>query len=396
MTPELALSWQLGPNFGWGLFGIQIAIQLKLAGRANPILLSRMLPYLGDPIERGILDTIWAHNRGPIQRLHDSRPPGDSVRLQVPLLNALGNNGQRQFVHPDLAYEGTVNHGLVFLENPLITETAFERYDRFDTLTAGSTWAADVLRDRGIPRTGVCIQGVDPALFHPAPAREILRDRFVIFSGGKLEFRKGQDIVIEAVTRFRERHPETLLICLWGNPWLGGSFLKLLDKSPYHPRMLDYVGETKIDWAGMFQSVGLGPDQAKLYETLEHRVLPIVMRDADVALFPNRCEGGTNMMAMQAMACGIPSILSANSGHLDIIEDGACLPLDHQRPVTVDHPEISTDGWGESDVDEIIEALELVYQDRARAREIGAAGAEVMSRYTWRAQIDQLASMIGV
>ena len=102
------------------------------------------------------------------------------------------------------------------------------------------------------------------------------------------------------------------------------------------------------------------------------------------------------MMAMQAMACGVPCVLSANSGHLDIIEDGACIPLVEQRPVILDEPEISTEGWGESDVDEVVAALEVIYQDRQKARAIGDAGADLMARYTWQAQIDQLASMIGL
>ena len=120
------------------------------------------------------------------------------------------------------------------------------------------------------------------------------------------------------------------------------------------------------------------------------------MREADVALFPNRCEGGTNMMVMQAMACGLPCVLSANSGHLDIIEGGACIPLVAQGAVILDAPEISTEGWGESDVDEVVAALEVIYQDRQKARAIGDAGADLMARYTWQAQIHQLASMIGL
>ena len=61
MAPEIAISWQLGPNFGWGLFGLQIALRLKVAGRAQPILLSQMLPYGGDPIERAVLADLWGY-----------------------------------------------------------------------------------------------------------------------------------------------------------------------------------------------------------------------------------------------------------------------------------------------------------------------------------------------
>jgi glycosyltransferase involved in cell wall biosynthesis len=396
IAPEIAISWQLGPNFGWGLFGLQIALQLKMSGRARPFLLSQMLPHKGDRVERSALEELWAANRKLIQGLHARRLHGTRVELKVPVLTALGNNAARQFVHPDFDYRGTETHGLVFLENPRITNVGLEAFNTFDTLTAGSSWARDILRDKGVPGTEVCIQGIDPALFHPAPRRGYLRDRFVIFSGGKLEFRKGQDIVIEAVKRFRERHPETQLICLWSNPLLGGYFVKLLSHSPYYPTLLDHVREDGFDWHGLARNTGLPVDAVMPLEMVDNWILPQVMREADVALFPNRCEGGTNMMAMQAMACGVPSILSANSGHLDIIEDGACIPLRHQGPVDIDEPTLSTEGWGESDVDEIVEALEGVYRDREKAREIGAAGADLMKRYTWEAQINKLASMIGL
>ena len=396
MASEIAISWQLGPNFGWGLFGLQIALQLKMSGRATPILLSQMLNFKGDPIERAVLEALWAQNRVQIEAIQARLDPGARVNMKVPVLAALGNNAARQFVHPDFHYLGAETHGLVFLENPRLTPKALEIYNAFDTLTAGSTWARDVLRAGGIPGARACLQGIDPALFHPAPGRGYLKDRFVIFSGGKLEFRKGQDIVIEAVRRFRERHPETLLVCLWSNPILGGFFVKLLDRSPHHPGILDHVGETEIDWAGLIQSTGLPSHAVKVLETTENWILPQIMREADVALFPNRCEGGTNMMAMQAMACGVPCVLSANSGHLDIIEDGACIPLEHQGPVALDHRELSTEGWGESDIDEIIDALEMIYRDREKAREIGAAGANLMTSYTWEAQIAELAPMIGL
>ena len=47
--------------------------------------------------------------------------------------------------------------------------------------------------------------------------------------------------------------------------------------------------------------------------------MPHVLHEADVALFPNRAEGGTNLVAMECLASGIPTILSANTGHLDLL-----------------------------------------------------------------------------
>ena len=50
-----------------------------------------------------------------------------------------------------------------------------------------------------------------------------------------------------------------------------------------------------------------------------HTEIATVLQHADAALFTNRAEGGTNLPAMEAMASGLAVILSANTGHLDLI-----------------------------------------------------------------------------
>src|SRR5207249_2993783 len=56
------------------------------------------------------------------------------------------------------------------------------------------------------------------AVFRPRGARR-RRDRFTIFSGGKLEYRKGQDIVVAAFREFHRRHPDSRLMIAWHNHW---------------------------------------------------------------------------------------------------------------------------------------------------------------------------------
>jgi glycosyltransferase involved in cell wall biosynthesis len=113
-----------------------------------------------------------------------------------------------------------------------------------------------------------------------------------------------------------------------------------------------------------------------------------VVREADVALFPNRCEGGTNLVAMECMASGVPTILSANTGHLDLITSGGCFPLERQK--VVPRPTRffrDTEGWGESDVDEIVATLERLHADRQLARDRAAIGARFMTTLSWEARI---------
>jgi glycosyltransferase involved in cell wall biosynthesis len=119
-------------------------------------------------------------------------------------------------------------------------------------------------------------------------------------------------------------------------------------------------------------------------------VAPQILREADVALFPNRAEGGTNLVAMESLACGIPTILSANTGHLDLIATDNCYPLRTQRLVAGNAEYHGTAGWGESDIDEIVAMLEAVYGDRHTAQQRGQAAAHRMQDWTWEKQVQRL------
>ena len=117
-----------------------------------------------------------------------------------------------------------------------------------------------------------------------------------------------------------------------------------------------------------------------------------ILRDMDVGLFHNRCEGGTNLVAMEAMACGVPCILSANTGPLDIIDGDNCFPLLDQTPISKSGDEFEM--WRESKVEEIVVTLELVYADREEARRRGAVGAKPMKGLSWSHQTERLLGLI--
>src|SRR5207253_2111241 len=49
--------------------------------------------------------------------------------------------------------------------------------------------------------------------------KEYFKDAFVVFSGGKFEFRKGQDLVIRAFKVLQDRHADVVLVNAWHNFW---------------------------------------------------------------------------------------------------------------------------------------------------------------------------------
>jgi glycosyltransferase involved in cell wall biosynthesis len=123
--------------------------------------------------------------------------------------------------------------------------------------------------------------------------------------------------------------------------------------------------------------------------------MPSILREMDVAVFPNRCEGGTNLVAMECMACGLPVILSSNTGHLDLMDDVNCFPLEHQTLLDGYGAAIgAVPGWGESSVEEVVENLEQVFADQPAARHRGRLAAESMVNLTWKRTAERLKGLI--
>jgi hypothetical protein len=90
----------------------------------------------------------------------------------------------------------------------------------------------------------------------------------------------------------------------------------------------------------------------------------------------------------------VPTILSANTGHLDLVDDSRCYALRRQGVSRTTPSFRGVDGWGETSVDEAVEALELVYANPDDAARRAANAAAWMRELSWDAQIDKLHAAI--
>jgi tetratricopeptide (TPR) repeat protein/glycosyltransferase involved in cell wall biosynthesis len=377
---QIGIDWELRSDTGWGIYGTNLAIGLLQPGRPSPELFAIDLTGL-TPISRHALDATIDRAR---QRV--AAAVAQTVAFPGLMLRALGNN----LAHGPLwdRVRAPRNAGVVFLEDTEIDEEGRQRGDALDLIIAGSTWNAEVLRAAGIDHVTTVLQGIDPAVFHPAPRSGLLADRFIVFSGGKLEYRKGQDLVIAAFRRFRERHPEALLMAAWHNNW--PQLIADLDLAG-HVHGVPAHMNGRLDLESWVRANGI-PGEA--FVDIGHQpnvLMAQYIREASIAIFPNRCEGGTNLVAMECMASGIPTVVSANTGHLDLIATGGCASLSHQLPVTAPTRFFrGVDGWGESDVDEMVAAMEQAWTDRAGAQDVARRGAYAMSTMTWQHQVPKL------
>ncbi|QOX80339.1 glycosyltransferase family 4 protein [Trichlorobacter lovleyi] len=281
-----------------------------------------------------------------------------------------------------------INIGYCFFEDTItVLEYARQAAQRWDYIVAGSSWCEQHLRIGGVRNTTTILQGVDSSLFYPGPKRN-LAERFVIFSGGKFELRKGQDLVIAAMKTFMERHDDVLLSCAWYNQWPFSlatmELSKLINYRHREGACLEILAET-------LSANGIPLDRVILHPLLDNQQMRQVYHNSDVGLFPNRGEGGNNLVMCEYMACGRTVIASDMTGHADVITAGNALPLTSYRPFHYRH---HAEGiWFEPSVDEIIEYLEYAYSHRNELRLKGLQAAADMAQLTWSGAAAQFHSL---
>ncbi len=385
MEARLAITWGLSSIHGWGVFGLNLVHELLVADQHHhgpkPLLLHDTNLELIDPSHHAMLHPLIDEQR----RLAENAAHIKSVGLNDTLvLHSSGNN----LVHNEVSgrYRGVRNAGFTFFEETAIPDDAIAAAKTFDAMRTGSNWNRDYLLSRGIANV-VCVhQGVDTVTFQPRLKSGRFKNRFVIFSGGKLEYRKGQDIVLAAFKVFHQRHPDALLLTVWQNPW--PESMASIQQSP-HVRSAPKLDQSPADAMMAWTAVEGVPEGAHIdADVIGNAALPDILRDADAAVFANRCEGGTNLAAMECMASGIPCVMSMNTGHLDIATKDNCYPLIQQAKIGDLHGRYET--WGESDVDEIVAALDTIYHDRQRSKARAEKAVETMRKMTWTTQIEKL------
>jgi glycosyltransferase involved in cell wall biosynthesis len=380
MTQPVMIQWSISSFFGWGVYGLNLALHWAGDPTIEPVCVA--------PIDAGQIEIDPLRQRAILPFLIRSMQfqaqischANATATADAPLLLALGNGFCGSTAAHNVVLEGQPTIGVVFFEEALDAE-AVKRGKQLSLIITGSTWNERVLRAYGFERVQTILQGIDPTHFHPAPKLGVMRDRFLIFSGGKAEMRKGQDIVMAAFKIFAKRHPEATLVTAWHSPW------------PHLARSLDQTGlaapvafdkDGKLDVAAWAAANEIAPQQIIDLGNVPNISMPPILREMDAAVFTNRSEGGTNLVAMECMACGIPVVLSRNTGHLDLIKDDNCYPLDDQRAVENRWTSVGDVAcWGESQVGEVVERLEEIFQDRAAACKRGLRAARMMQRMTW-------------
>lgn len=287
---------------------------------------------------------------------------------------------------------GNENYGYTFFENEL-TEASVKNSKNYDLVIGGSSWNKEKLIEKGITNASFLIQGIDPELFYPESPKND-SELFVIFSGGKFELRKGQDIVLKAVKILQQKYPNIVLINAWYNMW------------PQTMEMMEYSKHIKFELKGnsftekmhhLYKLNGIDSAGIITNEIIPNTSLRQIYCTTDIGLFPNRCEGGTNLVMMEYMACGKPVVASFNTGHKDILNESNSLPLKEMQPLRLysKQNELWAD-WFEPSVDEVIEKIEWAYNNKQELLEKGKKAGEDLKNFTWQNSAKKLLEIIGI
>lgn len=261
------------------------------------------------------------------------------------------------------------NLAYTFFEYPL-GKMARSNAAKYDVVFCGSTWCLERMAAAGIKNGKTLIQGVDGQVFFPKPNPRN-DDEFWIFSGGKFEYRKGQDLVLAAFREISRKYPKTRLITVWQNPW--PSLYQTMAES----REIQFalMGKT---WGEQVENLcrlnGIDPQRVVAMEgSISQKDLADIYHHCDVGLFPNRCEGGTNLVSMEFMACGRPIVTHALTGQGELWNAGTMLY----------NARLDENFWAVSKAEDIVAAVERAIQNRDSLSLLGEKAADAMREWTW-------------
>jgi glycosyltransferase involved in cell wall biosynthesis len=385
---QLLIDWPLTPYTGWGSYGIQLAQAIIARNEMRVVLTNKAdrSPHC-DPIWLSKLDSIEQFSKKLIDQLKDE----PDVVIQTSCKIAMAPIGN---VVPPIRVHAEHQVGVAFFERSVINDHYQKGLEQFTLVITGSNWNQAIIEKSGYENAIMIHQGIDGSRFNAVQIPKLLQNPFIIFSGGKLEARKGQDIVIDAFKKFIKICPQALLIACWAN--IGNVGLNTIAETKY-VKGSPSNGDAKSIYGWLLKN-DIPSENILVPEIMANAHLPNIIKQADTAVFTSRCEGGTNLMAMETLACGIPTLLSANTGHQDLIE----MEMAHLIPVGENGlgkvPDKITKGyggdhvsqWGETTPEELVEIWDKLWKEKNLWAQRGIRGTAKMRDITWQNSMKKL------
>ncbi|KPA09869.1 glycosyl transferase group 1 [Candidatus Magnetomorum sp. HK-1] len=263
--------------------------------------------------------------------------------------------------------------GYVVWESTHIPEDWLSALSCADILWTPSQWGKDVLISNGIKEEIIDVipEGVNTKAFKINGSRlKFLDDinAFKFLHVGKFEIRKGSEELILAFDEaFKDNANVLLILC-------SHTYKKEFDFQNYI-KSLNLKNPQKIIRVGPFAK---NEDLAALY------------RSCNAFVMPTRAEGW-GLPIIEAMACGLPTIVTGYSGLTEFATNENSYLIDYKleeikKPFGLQIESKSTyyGQWASPDFEHLKELMQYVFTNSDKARKLGQFAAnDIHSKWTW-------------
>jgi glycosyltransferase involved in cell wall biosynthesis len=260
--------------------------------------------------------------------------------------------------------KGSQRIAFIVWETTLIPSNKIKLLESMDVVWTPSTWGRRLLINNGIDadKVGVVPEGVDTERFKPAAVRPERPFRFLYV--GKWEQRKGTEDLIDAFcAEFSAGEPVELVLHGW-NPYLPGFDLQKSIRSIAATRAPKIVASSPLRDDEMVQ----------LYNS------------CDAFVLPTRAEGW-GLPITEAMACGLPVIVTEYSAPLDYLDRDCAYLIEVEKMIPVQDPFFyfgRLGEWAQPDIGSLRRLLRHVFENPEEARATGLRARErVCNQWTW-------------
>ncbi|GEM_PF-3364967 len=244
---------------------------------------------------------------------------------------------------------------------------------RVDEVWAPSEYVRRVYVDSGAEPAKIKVvpNGIDPGKFHPgcAPMKLPTRKSFkFLFVGGTIH-RKGPDVLLEAYLKNFTAADD---VCLVIKDFGGKSV---------------YAGQTIEGQIKAAQNQPDAPEILYLNEEISAEAMPGLYTACDCLVHPYRGEGFA-LPVLEAMACGLPVVVTAGGSTDDFADDKHAYRIPARRKsigAEVSGLQLARTGWLlEPDFGALSEKMNWIVNHREAAQARGAAASEYVRReWTW-------------
>lgn len=253
-------------------------------------------------------------------------------------------------------------------------------------------WSRERLLEVGFEpeKVHVVSHGVDPQAFHPPSPQERAMSRqncgirdgeFVFLNVGAAMWNKGVDSILIAFARLkRAGRPVRLVLKDHRTLYTVSVDWMLQHVMQTHPGLIDGSVLAAI------QTVPVN---------LDRQGMRLLYGLADCYLSPYRAEG-FNLPVLEAVACGLPVIVTEGGACDDFVGPGLGLRVRSRMAELPPQEGELPQRYREPEIDALVEAMDAMLQGRGVAvADYTVARADCLARMTWTRAADRLLQVIG-